>query len=223
MSRKDLLGIEPASVRLFIDVGAVLRSARPVHQLIRLIGTFVEEVNAEGLCHIPGDRHKLLRRHISGAREDKTDTRSVLRAAVRGVQHGGIDRILFVIFKEVLVDPVTVESYHRTEIDGIDLSASAFQRTGNKAAVILCGIALRLTHFCVLLSGLGSTDGDLEPLLQSIKGRGLVDPFFCLTVAAVGNSKLTHYLNLLTAGVSPNSNLACLARVYACSVLSLSM
>ena len=58
--RQDCIRVEPFLFHFLEDEYAVLRRGRPVHQLIRLIGAFIEKVDAQHLRQIPGYCHELL-------------------------------------------------------------------------------------------------------------------------------------------------------------------
>ena len=124
------------------------------------------------------------------------------------VKDRSVRSILFIAVKELLVDTVSIQGNHRTELHGIDLASAALQRAGNKAAVILHRITLGLVEFSILFRRLGSPYRIFQPLLQIIEGDGLVHPGLCLTVIAVCDCKLPHQNSLLSQGVSPNSNRA---------------
>ena len=216
--RQDGVRVEPFFICFLIYEHSVLRRGRPVHQLIRLIAALVEKVDAKRLRHVTGHRHELLGGDVAGHGENNADTRRILRAAVGGVQHGGIRRDGFVIVEEGFVDAVAVQGNHGTQLNGVDLAAAAFQRTAHKTAMILRRVPLRLGHFRIFLRRLRCADGGLQPLLQSVERYRLVDPVLRLPAVSVGYGKVSHHLNLLTLGVSPCSKRACLAAAYAFSV-----
>ena len=213
--RQDVVRVKPLLIRFLVYKHSVLWCGRPVHKLIWLIAALVEVIDAERLRHITGYRHELLGGDVAGHGENDADSRRILRAAVGGVQHGGIRRGGFVVIKESFVDAVAVQGDHGTQLHGVDLAAAAFQRTAYKTAVILCSVPLRFRHFRVFLRRLSCADGGLQPLLQSVEGYRLVDPFLRLPTVSVGYGKVSHHLNLLTLGVSPYSKRACLAAAYA--------
>ena len=123
--RQDGVRVKPFFICFLIYEHSVLRRGRPVHQLIRLIAALVKKVDAERLRHITGNRHELLGGDVAGHGENNADTWRILRAAVGGVQHGGIRRDGFVIIEEGFVDAVAVQGDHGTQLHGVDLSAAA--------------------------------------------------------------------------------------------------
>ena len=84
--RQDRIRVEPFLFHFFEDKYAVLRRRRPVHQLIRPIGAFIEKVNAQHLRQIPGYCHELLRGDIPQQREYQSYARIRLRTGMRGVK-----------------------------------------------------------------------------------------------------------------------------------------
>ena len=189
---EDCIGIEPATVRLLIHKGAVGRGGRPVHQLIGLVGAFVKIVDAQHLSEIAGHRHKFLRGHIPGQREHQPDAGIFFRAAVSGVQCGGIRAERFIVIQKSGVDAVAVKRHHRAAFHGIDLAPAALQHARNKAAVVFGSVTLGAAHLRIFLGGLGGADRHSEPFFQIVKPYGLVDPSLCLPVVAVGDVQFTH-------------------------------
>ena len=189
---ENRIGVEPAAVCLLIHKGTVSRRGRPVHQLIGLVGTFVEIVDAQHLSQIAGHRHKFLRGHIPGQREYQPDAGILLCAAVSGVQRRGIGAEGLIAIQKSGVDAVAVKRHHRAAFHGIDLASAAFQHTRHKAAVVFGSVALGAAHLCIFLGGLGGADRHSEPFLQIVKPYGLVDPSLRLPVIAVGDVQFTH-------------------------------
>ena len=189
---ENRIGVEPTTVCLLIHKGAVSRRGRPVHQLIGLVGTFVEIVDAQHLSQIAGHRHKFLRGHIPGQREHQPDAGIFFRAAVSGVQCGGIRAERFIVIQKSGVDAVAVKRHHRAAFHGIDLAPAALQHARNKAAVVFGSVTLGAAHLRIFLGGLGGADGHFEPFLQIVKSYSLVDPSLCLPVIAVGDVQFTH-------------------------------
>ena len=189
---EDRVGVEPAAVRLLIHKGAVSRRGRPVHQLIGLVGAFVKIVDAQHLSQIAGHRHKFLRGYIPGQREHQPDAGIFFRAAVSGVQCGGIGAEGLIVIQKSGVDAVAVKRHHRAAFHGIDLAPAALQHARHKAAVVFGGVTLGAAHLRIFLGGLGGADGHFEPFLQIIKPYGLVDPSLCLPVVSVGDVQFTH-------------------------------
>ncbi len=113
MCREDFIGVNPTAVRFLIHKCTVLRSGRPIHQLIGKIGTLVKVIDTEHLCHITGYGNKLLRRYITGQRADNSCPRIFFCTAVRGIKHRSIWKGGFKLLKKFLCNTVTIKRKHR--------------------------------------------------------------------------------------------------------------
>jgi DNA polymerase III subunit gamma/tau len=140
--RQDIIGIEPCLVHFLELKSTVLRTGRPVHKLIWLIGTLIEIINAQHLSDIPGDRHELLRCHIPCHRNKNTRSGVLRSTGMRSIQAGGIRHRCLKGVHVFTGKAVTIKGKDRPLFDRIYLAPAALQHTADKAAVVFCRITL---------------------------------------------------------------------------------
>ena len=85
MSGQIFIRVKPLAVNSFENILAVCRSGRPVHKLLRTIGTFIELVDTPFLGKVSADGGELVRGHIPCERNDDTHSRILRCVTVGGI------------------------------------------------------------------------------------------------------------------------------------------
>ena len=156
---KDLVRVQQFALHLVEDELSVRRSAGPVHQAARLIGRVIEQLDADVLCDLSGYRTVFIWSHLTGQRDDQTQTglfRRVLMGAVEKAMEG---KEHLDLVDDVRGSVVHVQRKTRTGQHTVFLAASAFEGAENETAHILDVILLGLAKFTVLLDRFSSTMG----------------------------------------------------------------
>ena len=189
---KDRVRIQPGAFVAFEHELPVGGSGRPVHQLMRHVGAFVDIIDADILREIPGHGVVLLRADVAGQREAQPDAGILRRMAVRGVKETPVQRGRAVVRDERFRHLVAVQDYHGAAFHMVALAASAPKRAAHKAAFVLDPVADGLGGLRVFLGGLAGADRRFQPPAQIIEGRGLVDPFDGVIAVADDDLQFTH-------------------------------
>ena len=184
--------VQPGLFDLPEQIFPVHRRARPVHQLVRQIGAFVEVFDAQRLCRVPGQGRVFIRVHVPGQREDDPDPRVLRRVAVGAVDQRAPGDPFGKGLQRVPVVPVPVQADHAPAFDAVRRSPPAAQRSADESPVVLRLVPLSLAHPGVFLGAFRRPDGVLQLFLQLCIGDFFVDPFLRLPAGPVGDAQLTH-------------------------------
>ena len=193
MCREIYIGIEPFALGGFADELTVCRSSRPIHELARFVGAFIELVDAPIGGEVSGKSHVLIRGDVPCERDDDAAARLFGCMSVGGIKTGCVPTLRGETVDETDLGVVCVHREHGATYHGLTLAAVAFEVAADKASLVLGAVTVILLEFRIFLHGFGGTDGGFKSFAQVFPCGSFVRPGFGITAIAVRDWQVTHF------------------------------
>ena len=187
MRRKVPVRVKPLPVTAFKHIFPVRRRGRPVHQLVRAVGAFIELVYPPFRRKEPWYGGIFIRRHVPCERDHHPHPRSLRRMPVGRVQAWGIRAEHLIAVYEANARMVGILRQHGAPFHRVPFAPPAFQLSPYKAALVLCPVTLGLRQLRVFLHCFRRPHRLWKALAQLVKGDLLVHPSFCMAATAIGD------------------------------------